>query len=344
MLRPRLPLLCAVAVTLAACGRTATSPSPAPSPAAPVSISVAVPDGALTPGSQVALHATAINADGSSQDVTSQATWRSSNTDVITVSSAGVATIVAEGSADIEASWRGVAGRTALSSRAAAFTVTGVVRDQATGNRLSGVQVEVQGQNVSAVTDADGAFTMRGLRAGTYVLRGERRGYLPAEPSVTVSGDTTIAFALDREASPDPAPSPGPSPVPTTAPVSLTAAVTPAALNLGESATFTIELRNTSADTVTLVFGGCIIQPAILDRLARNVFVGFACTADIKTLVLAPGQTRTWRFPIRATASPAPLSPETELVPGTYTAYAILDTPLNRTLSVRSGDAAFEIR
>jgi uncharacterized protein YjdB len=65
-------------------------------------------------GAAAQLTATATMGDGSTQDVTSSATWSSSNGAVATVSSAGVVTGVAAGSATIAATYQTVSATDAI--------------------------------------------------------------------------------------------------------------------------------------------------------------------------------------------------------------------------------------
>jgi extracellular elastinolytic metalloproteinase len=86
-------------------------------------------------------------------------------------------------------------------------TLTGVAKDSATGAPIPGVTVTVvfqgsaQAANPSAVTDAGGRYTLRGLVAGTYpkvVAAGA--GFEGVTTSVTVKpGTTTRDFALRRD-------------------------------------------------------------------------------------------------------------------------------------------------
>jgi len=78
-----------------ACGNSTTS--------ATVASSLSVNGTAPVVGGTSQFKATATLADGSTQDVTSQATWQSSDTAVATVSSAGVVTGVASGSVTVSA-------------------------------------------------------------------------------------------------------------------------------------------------------------------------------------------------------------------------------------------------
>ncbi len=71
----------------------------------------------LPAGVSAPLRATALHADGTSADVTAQASW-TSNADVVQVSAAGVATTIAPGVAVVEATYAGLTGTTG-------FLVTG---------------------------------------------------------------------------------------------------------------------------------------------------------------------------------------------------------------------------
>jgi len=88
-----------VAVGLAlfgiACGNSTTS--------ATIASSLSVSGTAPAVGGTSQFNATATMADGSTQDVTSQATWQSSDTAVASVSSAGIVTGIASGSVTVSA-------------------------------------------------------------------------------------------------------------------------------------------------------------------------------------------------------------------------------------------------
>jgi len=86
-------------------GRNPVAPTP---PATPTVVSVGIAGDAsnLTVGSSVQLQALATLSDGSTQNVTSQATWESSNVSVATVTASGILTAVGSGSAEIRASYQ----------------------------------------------------------------------------------------------------------------------------------------------------------------------------------------------------------------------------------------------
>lgn len=93
----------------------------AASPSAMVS-SITVTGVAPTVGSTSQFRATALMPDGTTQDVTSLATWLSSNTADASVSAAGVVTGVADGFENISATYQNTTGSEAISS--ASITVT----------------------------------------------------------------------------------------------------------------------------------------------------------------------------------------------------------------------------
>jgi len=103
--------LCLAAV---ACG--SDSPTP-PTPVAPTPTTTAVQvraagdaSGQIEAGQTRQLVATATQSTGATSDVTQQATWLSSAPAVATVSSTGLVTAVAQGEADISATYQSVKG------------------------------------------------------------------------------------------------------------------------------------------------------------------------------------------------------------------------------------------
>src|SRR5262249_59145559 len=68
--------------------------------------------------------ATGKYSDGSTQNITSQVTWASSNTTAATINASGLATGVAAGSTTISATLGAVSGSTGLSAAAGSLTIT----------------------------------------------------------------------------------------------------------------------------------------------------------------------------------------------------------------------------
>jgi hypothetical protein len=75
--------------------------------------------------------------------------------------------------------------------------VTGQVVDAGTGQALAGVLVEAVPGSHTALTDAEGRFSLR-LRAGDYLLHASRLGYAEGKRVVAVEGDSLggLSFAL----------------------------------------------------------------------------------------------------------------------------------------------------
>jgi iron complex outermembrane receptor protein len=76
-------------------------------------------------------------------------------------------------------------------------SITGRVTDEASGQPLSDVRVQVSGTSLSTLSNQTGAYTVR-LSAGTYQLRAVRVGYSSVAQNVTVRAGETITqnFAL----------------------------------------------------------------------------------------------------------------------------------------------------
>ena len=113
-------VLVSLCAAVAACG----SDDPAPTPAAPTPTTSAVQvrasgdaTGTLEAGQTRQLVATATQSTGATSDVTQQATWQTSAPGVATVSAAGLVTAVAQGDADISATFQSVRGTMGIGVR-----------------------------------------------------------------------------------------------------------------------------------------------------------------------------------------------------------------------------------
>lgn len=106
-----------LAITVASGGGPST-PSPSPAPATPTVSSVSVSGSAPALNATSQFTATAALFDGSSQTVTSQASWQSSNTAVATVSSTGAVTGRASGSITISATYQSKTGSASITIQA----------------------------------------------------------------------------------------------------------------------------------------------------------------------------------------------------------------------------------
>lgn len=68
------------------------------------------------------------------------------------------------------------------------YSVSGVVKNSASGAGVAGATVAVTPGNNSTTTDASGAYTLGGLPNGTYTLSISRSGYTTTTQGVTISG------------------------------------------------------------------------------------------------------------------------------------------------------------
>jgi TonB-dependent SusC/RagA subfamily outer membrane receptor len=83
----------------------------------------------------------------------------------------------------------------------ATSTVRGRVVEARTGNPIQSAQISVEGTRLGASTDADGAFTITGVPAGSQTLVARRIGYAPQRKQVTAGAAVSdVTFSLDATA------------------------------------------------------------------------------------------------------------------------------------------------
>jgi TonB-dependent SusC/RagA subfamily outer membrane receptor len=82
------------------------------------------------------------------------------------------------------------------SSGAGVDSITGVVRDAKTSERIAGAVVSLTGTDLRALTDVNGRYVLSGISPGSYTLVARRLAYVPATQLVTVS-DATRHVSLD---------------------------------------------------------------------------------------------------------------------------------------------------
>ena len=208
-------LLCGLSLGSASCGGSEKPSPPGPSPgppAAPTVTSVQVTGlpASLAPGETAQLTARASLSDGSSQDVTAQAAWRSETGAVATVSSGGLVTAVAAGTTEIRATYQSVSAGAMLEVRQGApppprrYSVCGDVTELGAGP-LAGANVEVRdGLNARRITETDaaGGYCLRDLMADSFLLRALKGGYDDVDERVTLNADTTVRFTIKKSAVP----------------------------------------------------------------------------------------------------------------------------------------------
>ena len=191
-------------VTLAgACNKS--NPAAPTAPASDASISYVFLTGAAPmSGGTSQFTATAVAPDGTQTNVSSQATWRSSNQSVATVGQGGIVHGLAVGSAEVSATYNGVTGTTPLvvSATPCVFAVdpTQAAIAGAGGSLTVSVNV-VQGQQCQWSAQTSGFLRIEGPAAGT----GTGSFVIAADPNTggsrvgTVSvGGATVAVSQGR--------------------------------------------------------------------------------------------------------------------------------------------------
>jgi hypothetical protein len=162
---------------------------------------VTAPPGAITVGGQVKLTAFIIS-NGVRQDVSSQAAWSSTPTGIVSIDSTGLATGLAVGTATVTASFNGQHALVGVNVVALTFLVVGLVTDA--------VSVPVPGALVSATSGAATLTTYSDpsghygftVPAGSWQVQASADGFTSASQTITLSGNTTLNFALTPTATP----------------------------------------------------------------------------------------------------------------------------------------------
>ena len=140
--------------------------------------------------------------DGEDRDVTTSASWTTSNPGVATVSSAGIVTVAAAGIVELRATYQNVAGSLVVVVEAPAapaiFVLDGIVRNGSTGQPLEGVRVQIVGDVSGRVTtDEIGSYVFTGLPAGRILIEFTRDGYQYMEISVEMAGSQRQDVSLN---------------------------------------------------------------------------------------------------------------------------------------------------
>jgi len=155
-------------------------------------------------GASAQFSATATLSNGTTQSVTTQATWSSSNTAIATVSSSGIVTSVGAGDADVTATYQGVAGRLHLDiarPEAPAHMITGTVTDETSGGVLPNINVKATDSvqhSQSTVTDSSGSYSVSGMAAGPVTIVASAISYQTTQLTASLSANTRVDIVLKR--------------------------------------------------------------------------------------------------------------------------------------------------
>ncbi len=87
-----------------------------------------------------------------------------------------------------------------LTALAANGNIEGYVKDAQTGEALPGASVFLKGTSIGIATDANGNYVIRGVSAGSYIIRASYIGYKPQEFTITVEEGSAIRQNFNLEA------------------------------------------------------------------------------------------------------------------------------------------------
>jgi hypothetical protein len=122
------------------------------------------------------LKATAQMSDGTSRDVTTSASWESSNPTLATVSGAGLVSVLGTGDLDVRATYQSVTGTLHLSVTKRPV-VSGIVMEAPPNAKpIAGARVQIVGGD-HVFTDAQGAFSVAAAGFGPMILVVSKDGY-----------------------------------------------------------------------------------------------------------------------------------------------------------------------
>ncbi len=195
-----LVLLVSIAGACAQQGENVPGPT---GPSSPTVTSITIA-GSLTMsnvGQTSQMTATAHYAKGTTENVTTQATWSSSDANIATVSN-GLVTSVGTGTVTITATFKNVSGSTrVIITRPPTYTLSGLVTESVphTSTAIVGVRLEVaDGANKGkyALTDATGKYQIADVQTATFSVRATMAGYSDATKQVVLAGNSTLDFAL----------------------------------------------------------------------------------------------------------------------------------------------------
>lgn len=215
----RLHVLAALLVlgTSIACGGNIGPTQPTTTPTGPVvPKSVAIQGGSQgTIGDEFPLTALVTFSDATTQTVTTQATWSSTDAAVATVSAAGQLKMVGAGTCEVKVAYIQQSTSTTVQATVRVtvsarplgnFTLFGVVSDVRNARALRTATVVVVGgtnNGRTTITDANGYYSIPTLIEGTFGIRITREGYEVLEQTVSLTADTRRDFQL-KELPPPP--------------------------------------------------------------------------------------------------------------------------------------------
>lgn len=177
---------------------TRPAPAPlAPTPPTVTALTVAAPASSRVGAPPVTATATARLSDGSTEDVSSRAVWRSDDAGVAAVSTLGIVQPLAVGTTTITAEYAGRSGSASLRVEPAAFDVRGRVIEKYGSRPIAGAAIAIASgphAGTTATSDGNGDFVLRDVSASVFAFRVSATDF--EEERLTSSGASTLAPIL----------------------------------------------------------------------------------------------------------------------------------------------------
>jgi hypothetical protein len=194
--RVLLPLMLAIMLGSTACDDKKRFSPTSPTPTGPAVQAITVTGGTTLqrPGDEVQLTATARFSDGTTRDISSEASWSVDYTEIVSVARGGLLTARGYGQCNVTVSYASVSARVPVRVMLEGmFALSGRISDES-GLPLWPARVSIALSALSATTNRQGLYTLPGR--GDIEVRAEMDGFEALVKRVTVVGDATLDFQL----------------------------------------------------------------------------------------------------------------------------------------------------
>jgi len=151
----------------------------------------------IAPGESVQLTVNAIHSDGSVRNVTGQAQWTSLTSEILQVSSTGIATGKKGGEVVVTALFSGrSASAPVLVLPKGTFRLAGFIRESGIG--IADVTVALisgVGEGLTATSRIDGGYALYGV-SGSTLIQAKKEGYVNSIQQLDVTAHRTFDFSM----------------------------------------------------------------------------------------------------------------------------------------------------
>jgi hypothetical protein len=195
-----------LAGTSVGCSSSSSSPSsPTPGAASSAKVTalkiVGAPNSYIVVGDTAQFTANASMSDGSTVNVTNEATWSAADPSIFLVAPGGKVTALKVGSTDIRAIFQGFSDKDYTTAQPfLTFRAYGTVTEAPPDFRtLAGARVDITPSptpGLFVMTDGNGEFSFPPLKGGPYTLTVSHNGFVPQTKTITLTRDTRADFPM----------------------------------------------------------------------------------------------------------------------------------------------------